>query len=263
METNPRRWIGALRLSHHALQAYVATLKPEQLEGASYCQDWDVSQVLSHLGSGAEIGLTGLERALAGSAPMDRAEFPVIWERWNSLNPTERAAQLVVWDRRHVSVLDGLDDETLSSLRVHMIGMDLDVATAVGFRLGEHAVHSWDVVVRFDPAAEILGSSVELLVDRVPFLASRLAKAAGAAGPRQIEVRTVQPERRFLLSIGDQVNMTEAGEDAVTARGTLALPAAALIRLAYGRLDPGHTPRDVKTDGEADLDELRRVFPGF
>jgi uncharacterized protein (TIGR03083 family) len=261
MGTGPRHWISALRISHNALRSQVAALSPAQLEVASYCKGWDVSQVLSHLGSGAEIALRGLERALAGRAPMEMAEFPVIWERWNSLSPADRASQLVVWDRRHVSVLEGLDDKVLSSLRVHMIGMELDMATAVGFRLGEHALHSWDVAVTFDSRAEVLSTSVELLVDRVPFLAGRLAKAEGAGAPRHIEVRTVRPERRFLLSITDHVTMSEDVDG--SARGVLELPAACLLRLAYGRLDADHTPADVKTDGEAHLDELRRVFPGF
>ena len=40
----------------------------------------------------------------------------------------------------------------------------------------------------------------------------------------------------------------------------MVLPAEALVRLVYGRLDPDHTP---SFDGdEADLDELRRAFPG-
>ncbi len=40
----------------------------------------------------------------------------------------------------------------------------------------------------------------------------------------------------------------------------LHLPAEALIRLVYGRLDPEHTPA---IEGDADLDALRRTFPGF
>ena len=41
----------------------------------------------------------------------------------------------------------------------------------------------------------------------------------------------------------------------------LRLPAEALIRLVYGRLDPAHTP-PVETRG-VDLDELRPIFPGL
>jgi hypothetical protein len=40
----------------------------------------------------------------------------------------------------------------------------------------------------------------------------------------------------------------------------LELPAEALVRLVYGRLDPEHTP--AVNVGEAELDELRRAFPG-
>jgi len=40
------------------------------------------------------------------------------------------------------------------------------------------------------------------------------------------------------------------------------MPAEALLRLAYGRLDPAHTPAEVEAD-PADLNRLRAVFPGF
>jgi MDMPI C-terminal domain len=44
--------------------------------------------------------------------------------------------------------------------------------------------------------------------------------------------------------------------------GELSMPAEALLRLAYGRLDPLHTPPSV-TGEPADLERLRQVFPGF
>jgi hypothetical protein len=46
------------------------------------------------------------------------------------------------------------------------------------------------------------------------------------------------------------------------AAAAVRMPASALVRLAYGRLDPEHTPPTVETD-EIDLDTLRRIFPGF
>jgi hypothetical protein len=39
------------------------------------------------------------------------------------------------------------------------------------------------------------------------------------------------------------------------------LPAEALIRLVYGRLDAAHTPPSVRVEN-IDLDALRRAFPG-
>jgi uncharacterized protein (TIGR03083 family) len=260
VSTEARRWIQALRTSHDVLVAQVAALTPEALERPSYCRDWDVSQVLSHMGSGNEVALTNLERTLAGAPPLDRAEFPAIWDRWNNLSPTDKAGQMIVWDRRSVSVLQGLDDSTLGSLRVSMFGMDLDATGLVGLRLAEHAVHSWDVAVAFDPGAELLGSSVDLVVDRLGLVVGWTGKPQATIPHRRIEIRTVRPERRFLLSIDDQVSMSEHMGGPTD--GALHLPAAALVRLVYGRLDPAHTPLDIKTEGDADLAELRQVFPG-
>src|SRR5262249_39843 len=69
------------------------------------------------------------------------------------------------------------------------------------------------------------------------------------------------PQRDFTLESGKTVTLapSAAGEDAELPE--LRLPAEALVRLVYGRLDPGHTP-PVETRG-VDLDELRRLFPGF
>ena len=43
--------------------------------------------------------------------------------------------------------------------------------------------------------------------------------------------------------------------------GEIRLPAEALLRLFYGRLDPG-TRRQYTAEG-IELDRLRAVFPGF
>ena len=40
------------------------------------------------------------------------------------------------------------------------------------------------------------------------------------------------------------------------------MPAEALLRLVYGRLDPRHTPPYKATD-DALLDRLRAIFKGF
>jgi uncharacterized protein (TIGR03083 family) len=259
MDTDPQHWIHALRTSHDELMGLVRS-STDQLTAQSYCRDWSVAQVLSHLGSGAEISLLGLERALDSRPPMDRDEFPAIWDRWNASPPGEQAAQAVVWDRRQVSVLQALDDAALAGFRMSLFGMDLDAVDMIGMRLGEHALHTWDVAVSFDPGARVLPSSVELLVDRTGFFATRLGQAEPLGG-RSIGIQTVDPFRRFLLSGGESVGYGEWADEKPD--GVVELPAEALLRLVYGRLDPAHTPSDVKVDGAADLDVLRQVFPGF
>lgn len=261
MEKDPRRWVNALRASHNKLVKLVPAVTDEQLSSPSYCHDWSVAQVLSHLGSGAEISLRSLEGVLAHRGPLPREEFQPIWARWDAMSPASKAGEMVVWDRRCVSVFEGLDEETLSGLRVQMFGMEFDAAEWLSLRLNEHALHSWDVEVSFDSAAEVLPSSVELLVDRIHFLAGRVSNPEAAGGRRRIEVRTTGPGRRFTLVIDEALIFDEDGPGPFD--GTLLTPAAALLRLVSGRLDPAHTPSTVKAKGSADLGELRKVFPGF
>ena len=45
--------------------------------------------------------------------------------------------------------------------------------------------------------------------------------------------------------------------------GTLDLPAEALLRLVYGRLDADHTPTLGLSARDVTLDDLRAIFPGF
>ena len=66
MQTSPDPWISALRHSHDRLQALVDPLGQDQLKQRSYASEWSIAQVLSHLGSGAEIFGLFLEAGLAG-----------------------------------------------------------------------------------------------------------------------------------------------------------------------------------------------------
>ena len=73
-----------------------------------------------------------------------------------------------------------------------------------------------------------------------------------------LRIRTTDPERELALTQGsDGVTLEKA--DGVK-EFDLEIPAEAFVRLAYGRLDPEHTPAGVDS---THLDELRRVFPGM
>jgi hypothetical protein len=71
----------------------------------------------------------------------------------------------------------------------------------------------------------------------------------------------------YALTIDDAVRLAwQAGPDAHTdpdADANVTIPAEALLRLIYGRLDPDHTPAGAITLDGVDLDALRAVFPGF
>src|SRR5580704_5371961 len=91
METSPDPWIGALRHSHDRLQALVEPLGQDQLEQRSYASEWSIAQVLSHLGSGAEIFALFLDAALTGQEPPGQEVFVPIWSEWNTKGPQAQA----------------------------------------------------------------------------------------------------------------------------------------------------------------------------
>ncbi|MGH3797980.1 MAG: maleylpyruvate isomerase N-terminal domain-containing protein, partial [Pseudonocardiaceae bacterium] len=67
------RTITALRTGHDELTALLNSLSPDELTQPSAAAEWNISQVLSHLGSGAEIGLATLEAALTSTGNLGSA----------------------------------------------------------------------------------------------------------------------------------------------------------------------------------------------
>lgn len=260
MESDPRAWIAALRRSHDRLAGLVASMRPGQLREQSYCTDWSVAQVLSHLGSGAEISLLGLPGALGEAEPISRDAFGPVWDKWNAKSPDDQAGDALAIDEQHVTALEQLTDEQLAGMKLEFFGMHLDAVGIIRLRLGEHSLHTWDVAVHADPAAAVSPDTAALLVDNVPgFLAPRLGKALPE--PFAARVTTFGPDRDYLLSSRESVTMTDWPGDG-EAVPQVRMPAESLLRLAYGRLDSAHTPADVSGDPAA-LDKLRAIFRGF
>src|SRR4051812_32503735 len=82
--------IATLRSGHNDLAAYAQGLDGTALAGPSGASEWDVAHVLSHLGSGAEIGLATLEGALDGTGPRAHEFNQGVWDRWNAMSATEQ-----------------------------------------------------------------------------------------------------------------------------------------------------------------------------
>jgi uncharacterized protein (TIGR03083 family) len=257
MNSDPHAWIAALRNSHERLASLVGPLTAEQLRAQSYCTDWSIAQVLSHIGSGAEIGTLMLASALGGT-PMDREAFPVIWDVWNNRSPEAQAADGLTWDEEYVRRVEQLTDAELDGIHFDLFGMELDAAGLIGLRLSEHAMHTWDVAVTLDPAAVIAPDAAALLIGNVARFLGFAGKSSGDAF--RVRVLTTDPGGDYLLAVADTVTLSDwvPGTDV---EGAVRMPAEALMRLVYGRLDAGHTP-ELSPDG-IDLDRLRAVFPGI
>ncbi len=256
----------ALHNSHDHLVALIDGLTdgtdPGRLTGPSYCDNWTVAQVFSHLGSGAEIFSLMVEAGVKGEDPPGPDTFQPIWDAWNSKSPELQAADLKGADLALVEQIEGLDPQQLEKFHLSMFGMEVDAATLIGMRLSEHALHTWDVEVVLDPSATLAPDAAAILVDLLPARVARSAKPAG--GPLKVHVDTTAPARSFVLEVGDSVSLDELPEGSEVGSETarIELPAEALLRLVAGRLDDQHLPQDLTVTGVT-LEALREVFPGF
>ncbi len=258
MPTDPRALIGVLRNSHERLAGLVRPLTPDQLRAQSYDTDWTIAQVLSHLGSGAEIATLSLAAALGGRDQLDQGAFPAIWDTWNNRTPELQAADCLIWDGEHVSRLEQLTGAELDSIGLDFFGRQLDAAGLIRLRLSEHAIHVWDVAVSIDPGATVADDAIAPAMEQIAQLLPFVAKPAGDSF--RVRLRTTAPDGDYLLEVGESVTWSDWAEGSDT-DGEIRLPAEALLRLFYGRLDPEHTPEYSATG--IDLDRLRAVFPGF
>ncbi len=258
MPIDSSRSVLALRRSHDHLAASVAGLDASGVRGPSYDKEWSIAQVLSHLGSQAEIFGALLDSWINGEDPPGQESFPPIWEAWNARSPEAQVADSIAANARFVRRLEGLDATQRASFRLVTFGMDLDLAMFLRLRISEHAVHSWDVAVALDSSATVLPDAVELLLDGLPQMAALVGKPR--EGLLTVRVATADPERAFAL-VTDGVRLEPWSERDVA--GVLRLSSEELLRLVYGRLDAAHTP-SARLDAEGiSLDDIRAVFPGI
>jgi uncharacterized protein (TIGR03083 family) len=254
--TDATPWVRAVRASHERLALLVDGLDGDALRGQSYATEWSIADVLSHLGSGAEIFLLSIDAGVAGDDPPGAEDYQPVWETWNALPPEEQAARSVAANETLVARIESLTPAERAAFHVTMFGqLPLDLAGVLGMRLSEHAVHTWDVEVVLDPAARVAPHAVDLLVDSLPLMAGWTGRKAPA--PVRVAVTTAAPERAFTLDTAGVTLAPAGADDAATA--TLALPAESLVRLVYGRLDDG---AELTVSGVT-VAELKSVFPGF
>lgn len=256
------RTILALRSTHDELAAVVAGLSNEELTGHSGASEWSLAQVLSHLGSAAEISLATLRSAVAATPGPGQDLNQDVWDRWNALTPRDQAAGFLAADEELITALEALTAEQSRTLRIKVgfVPAPLALATYAGMRLNEAAQHSWDVRVALDPGAAISGQTAALLAEHfatdLSFLLGFTGKADALAHPALVDLHG----SGFALDIADTVSVTTT---APRPTATFTGPLEAAVRLLAGRLTTRHTPDDVEVTGNITLDDLRRVFPGY
>ena len=251
------RVIAALRANHDTLVALVPGLTAQQLTGPSGASEWSVAQVLSHLGSGAEISRKPI--ATAAGEQVEAEDNQSIWARWDGSSPSQQAAGYVEHDTAYLDTVEALTAEQRDSLRIDMgfLPEPVPVVVALGMRLNEVANHAWDVQIGLDPQAEIDAETAAVLVE---LYTGPLAFLLGFSGKPDLldgEVRLAVPGGA--VEITDKVVVSTDVEDPTA---ILVGPDGAVIRLISGRLTPDHSEGVVVT-GDVALEDLRKVFPGY
>ena len=246
--------LSALHASVGRLRRVVGGLGPGQVRQSAYPSEWTIADVLSHLGSGAVILQRRFEDIVAGrqtDGPLDQS----VWDEWNAKPPEDQAAEALAADAALLESLESSTDGPRRDFSFALGPMEFDFDGFVGLRLSEHVIHTWDVEVAGDPAAGLGDEAVPVMIDRLGMVAGYSGKPDGLAAEVHVELH--RPERQFTVVLApDSVRLDVGGPGADP---DLALSAEAFIRLVYGRLDPEHTPPDT---AGAELDRLRRVFPG-
>ncbi|MDT4962164.1 MAG: hypothetical protein QOF87_1811 [Pseudonocardiales bacterium] len=253
--------LATLLRSHDRLASALTPLTEPQSNAPSYDDDWTIGQVASHLGSGAEVFELFLDAGVKQTPAPGVEQFQPVWARWNAKSGPEQVADVLRADAAFADRLAALSPEEKEQWRLDMFGSEQTLAGVLQMRLGEHALHTWDIAVALDPAATVSDDAIALIIDRLPSLVERVGKPSPE--PVRIRVTTTDPSREFLLDLTSDGARLEAADSVAApgATGQLRLTGEAFVRLIYGRLDPDHTPGSVAAEG-VELDTVRHAFPG-
>jgi uncharacterized protein (TIGR03083 family) len=244
----------ALRSSVEHLRAVVDddALVPE---APAYPTEWSIADTMSHLGSGAVILQQRFEDVVT-----DRETKPdfnqSVWDQWNAKAPADQVRDALLADEALLIALESLPDDQRATFHLVMGPFDLDFDGFVALRLGEQALHAWDVEVALDPSATLSSDVASVVLEGLARLVGFSGKANGEA--REVSVRTTNPARDFtIVFTTESVSLVPASHSSsIDAQ----LPAEAFVRLVYGRLDSKNAPSDVNADH---LEALITAFPGF
>ncbi|MGH3170302.1 MAG: maleylpyruvate isomerase family mycothiol-dependent enzyme [Trebonia sp.] len=261
--------IAALRSGYEDLAVLAVTLSDADLAAPSGASEWDVAQVLGHLGSGAEINQATITAAVAGK-PNPGLDFArSVWARWDALGRRDLIDGFQSANEALIDLYESLDEHARENLRIEMgfLPEPVDVAMAGRLRLSEFTLHAWDVRVGFDKTATLSAEGTAQIAAGVGAMVGWLAKPDAVKEHSVIRVTTTEPDLDLALRLAGEITAGEITGEEITGDqitdGTLSLPAEAWVRLVTGRLGPGYTPAGITATGAADLDLLRRVFPGF
>ena len=150
--------LDALETSVDHLRDLIEPMDESQFVASAYPTEWTVADVMSHLGSGAIISKRRIDDSL------EERETPSefnqsVWDVWNAKTPHAQVTDALDADRALLTRLLEMTPEERARYTLSLGPMTFDFEGAVRLRLGEHAVHTWDIEESLDAQADPVARS--------------------------------------------------------------------------------------------------------
>jgi uncharacterized protein (TIGR03083 family) len=222
------------------LGAHLAQLDADGWREQSYCAEWRVYQVVSHLASGARGFAGSLAHWFDGAPPVGQEQMQGIWAHFDALKPEQMQEEFQAAIHDYFARLEALPTEAgLQEIDTFLGKMPMQDWYVT--RLHEVVLHTWDVLVARDRAARFPDDALELLLPmQVRFRALRTP--APLAGKR-VHISMPDGTWQQTLDFSGEKPVVQAGATA-EAELRVEAPAEELCRLLSGRTYlPGSLPR--------------------
>jgi uncharacterized protein (TIGR03083 family) len=259
--------VAAVRDEFETLDRYLGALAPGRWRGPTACTEWDLTKLVSHLGSGAVLMLRMVRSGLESTPPQTQEERQQVWGHFDSLAPEPLYREFQQANTDALTYLDQLPADQRERRIPSFLG-EVPTAVLLRARLAEISLHSWDARVALDPTARLLFGSVGPLVDQtLTFMGRRSAEQARAelAGTVfELDLEGRNRRRVALVIKQDGVSVADPGQS--EARATLWLTSEAFVRLGAGRfpLETAERNGEVAMDGDPQAaQKLNALFPGY
>jgi uncharacterized protein (TIGR03083 family) len=243
------------------LSAYAGTLDASGWVEQSYCTDWLVYQVVSHIGSGSRIGGMRLNAWAHGGPPAGREQMQQVWGFFDSLRPDQMLdAYLQAADE--YQQIEGKTPDSAGDQEIEGFAGKRPLYAYQAGRLWELALHAWDVYVARKRDARLDAATVAVLAGLLQYMSLPIdaQRARGLEGLRVQFDLTDTGGTYWLDTSLERPRLAQgAGADAALA---IEGPAEEVIRFVAGRqVVPGAEPTLRATRGTPqDLANLRRAL---
>ena len=245
--------LSLLETSHEQLLSLMRRDDAPAPKASAFPAEWAVSDVISHLGSGAEIFALILRRLVQDEPAPVQEDFVSIWSRWDAKAPEDQVQDGLQSDAYFVDVAVSASSEITD---VPAFGSIMPISEFLAMRLQEHIVHTWDIETAVNPSATFRSDYLPFLLDQLPSVAPRSARPVTL--PLTVDIRVLDPDAWFRLDLGAEASLAPLDS---APQADLTMSAEPFVRMIFGRLLGA---RAVVSGAEAELaTHLTSVFQGY